>query len=121
MKDDKIQQLLKVYESKMPKGVVLVKKKERFDEVKQAIQDISDLAWDCDESTVIDVYPDDLTGSAVCVKMIANLLVIDMLDKFCEALKKADTFEVYPRDDGYVGIGITFQDVFDAAPPIKKK
>ncbi len=118
-KKDGIDELLAYYEEHMPQNVILVKNHKRYDEVKQAIQDIADFVWDTDDNAKINVNPDDLTGSSICVEIIASLVVIDMIDKFCGALSKANNFEVYPREDGNIGLGIVFEGVFDAAPPKK--
>jgi len=118
-KKDGIDALLAYYEDHMPKNVILVKNHQRYDETKQAIQDIADFVWETDKNAKINVTPDDLTGSSICVEIIASLVVIDMIDKFCDALRKANNFEVYPREDGNIGLGIVFEGVFDAAPPKK--
>ncbi len=118
-KKDGIEAIIAYYEENMPQNVILVKNHKRYDEVKQAIQDIADFVWDTDESAQINVNPDDLTGSSICVEIIASLVVIDMIDKFCNALRKANNFEVYPREDGNIGLGIVFEGVYDPAPPKK--
>lgn len=119
-KKDGVDALLAYYEDHMPHNVVLIKNKQRYDETKQAIQDIADFVWATDDNAIINVNPDGLTGSSICVEIIACLVVIDMIDKFCEALRKANNFEAYPRDDGSIGLGIVFEGVFDAAPPKTK-
>lgn len=121
VKDEKIQELLKVYKELMPEGVVLVKNKERYEEVRSIIQEISDFAWDVCESAEIDIRPDELTGASICMEVVTDLFVVDHMDKFCEALKKANNFEIYPRTDGRVGLGLVFKKVFSPAPPIKSK
>lgn len=116
-KKDGIDALIKFYEDHMPRSVVLVKNKQRYEEIKQAIQDIADFVWNTDKNAIINVTPDDLTGTSICVEIIASLVVIDMVDKFCDALRKANNFEVYPREDGNIGFGLVFENVFDAAQP----
>ena len=81
-KKDGIDALLAYYEDHMPKNVILVKNHQRYDETKQAIQDIADFVWETDKNAKINVTPDDLTGSSICVEIIASLVVIDMIDKF---------------------------------------
>lgn len=119
-KMDEIDALLQYCEAHLPKTVYLVKNKARYDEVKQAIQDIADFVWETDENAKINVAPDELTGTSIGVEIIASLVVIDMVDKFCNALHKANNFEVYPRTDGNVGLGLMFEGVFDPAPPYKQ-
>ena len=120
MDKDSIKQLAKVYESLMPTTIVLAKNKPRFTEAMEAIQKIADLVWDSDEKATINVAPDELTGTSICVNIKTDLFVVDRVMKLCDALCKADTFEVTPLIDGFVGIGITFEKAFVPAPPITK-
>jgi len=117
IKKDEVDSFMEYYKQHMPKTIVLAKNKPRYDEVMKAIEDISNFVWETDSNADIDVYPDDLTGCAMCVKIVASLVVIEMVDKFCEALGKANNFEIYPRTDGNVCLGIVFEDVFKPAPP----
>ena len=113
-----IDALIAIYHKKMPNNVALVKNKERYDEIECAIKDIAELVLCCDSQAKIDISPDELTGSSVCVTISSSLVVIDIVDKFCDALRKADNFEVYPRSDGSIGLGIVFEDAFKSANPL---
>lgn len=119
-KQDEIDALLSYYKDHMPKNVVLTPNHERFNEAEQAVQDIMNFVWETDENAQVNIAPDELTGSSVCVEITASLVVIDMVDKFCSALQKANNFEVYPREDGNIGLGIVFEDVFVPAPTKSK-
>lgn len=112
-----IDRLIEFYQAYMPKNVALVKDKERHVEVEQAIRDVAAFVYESDEQAKITVQPDDLTGSSIIVEIIADLVVIDMVDKFCDALRKADNFEVYAKTNGQVGLGLVFEKVFKPAPP----
>lgn len=97
----------------MPETTYLAKSKERYDEVKQAIQDIADFAWASDNDAKINVIPDGITGTSIGLEIITDFFVVDCLDKFCDALKKGDTFEICPRTDGKFYVNITFECVFE--------
>ncbi len=105
--------LIKILQEKMPETTYLAKNKERYNEVKQAIQDIADFAWASDPTAKINVSPDGITGTSIGLEIITDLFIVDCLDKFCDALRKGDTFEVCPRTDGSVYVNITFEDVFE--------
>lgn len=117
---DEIDRLLEYYVEHMPQNVYLVKNKDRYPLVEQAAREIADMALTCDEDAKIEIYPDDLTGSILCLKITADLFVIDMIDKFCESLKLASTFEACALTDGRVSVSMTFQDAWVPAPPAKK-
>ena len=116
-KKDGIDALLAKLEELLPETAVFVKNKERYDEAQQAIREISDFVWQTDKNAKINVFPDELIGSSLCVEIIASLVVIEMVDKFCDALRKADNFEIYPREDGNIALGLVFEDAWVPAPP----
>ena len=116
---DEIDTILSVLMSHMPQTVYLVKNKQRYAEVEDAIKAIANFVWSVDESAKITAEPDELTGTSICVEVTAGLVVIDMVDKFCEVLQKANNFEIFPKDDGKIGLGIVFEGAFEPAPPHK--
>lgn len=118
---DVVDQLLETYKSLMPKTVYLVKNKQRYDEVVKAICEIASCAVDADRSAKVKISPDPLTGSSLCLEVTASLIVVDLLDKFCSALKKANNFEVLPRTDGFIEFNVVFEDAFVPAPPHGRK
>lgn len=118
---DVVDQLLETYKALMPKTVYLVKNKKRYDEIVKAICEIASCAVEVDSDAKVRISPDALTGSSLCLEVTASLIVVDLLDKFCSALKKANNFEVYPRTDGLLNFNIVFEDAFVAAPPFGSK
>lgn len=114
---DVVDQLLETYKSLMPKTVYLVKNKQRYDEVVKSICEITSCAVFADRSAKVKISPDPLTGSSLCLEVTASLIVVDLLDKFCAALKKANNFEVLPRTDGLIEFNVVFEDAFVPAPP----
>ena len=117
MRNKKLKDLIEFYKTYMPENVALVKNKERHAEVEVAITEIGEFAKSSDPKANITIEPDELTGTSMTLEIVADLIVVDMIDKFCDALKKADNFEVYPRTDGKIGLGVVFENVFKAAPP----
>ena len=111
---DKLIDYLKRY---MPETAVLVKNKGRYEEIMQAIEEISSFAWAISPDASISVAPDELTGSFMTMDIVTDLIVIDQIDKFCAAIKKADNFEVCARTDGKLSFSVVFHDAFVPAPP----
>ena len=109
---DPIDVLLKSYEALMPETAYLKKNPNRYPEVEKAVREIASLALDCDSEAKIEIKPDELTGSSLCLTIVSNLIVIDEIDKFCTSLAKADNFEVCPRTDGTVSLGMCFENAW---------
>lgn len=118
-KKDEIDELLAFYEEHMPKTVYLMKNPDRYPIIENAVKEISEMARACDADAKIKIYPDDLTGSTLCLEITSSLFVIDVIDKFCDALKVANTFEACPLTTGDVSVSMTFQDAWIPAPPKK--
>ncbi len=116
MQNFSLDQLLETYKAFMPKTVYLMKNKKRYDDIVKAVCEIASCAVDVDSDAKVKIFPDDLTGTSLCLQITASLVVIDLLDKFCSALKKASNLEVYPRTDGLIGLGVVFEDAFVPAP-----
>jgi len=118
MRTNTLDNFLTLYKKLMPKCVVLVKNKERYEEVKHATQTLADLILKEDSNAQIDISPDELTGTSISFSAKSNLIVFDKLQDLCNVLKIADTFEICPLTNGQVYIGLTFEKVFRPAPPI---
>lgn len=119
MKRDLIDELLDKYVERMPHTVYLMKNAERYPLIEKAVKEIADMAFLCDSRAKIDIHPDDLTGTTLCLDITASLFVVDMIDKFCDLLKLASTFEACPLTTGDVSVSMTFQDAWIPAPPKK--
>lgn len=116
---DGIDVLLAYYEEHMPETSLLIKNQTRYDEVKEAAQCIIDFVKETDNNAIINMSTDDITGSSICLEITASLIVIDMVDKFCDALRVADNFEVCPKADGSIMLGIVFERMYNTAEPKK--
>lgn len=119
-KDKEIDAIIKCYEEHMPKVAVLKKNTKRYVDVKKAMQDIADFVWETDENAKISVSGDELTGTSALMTITTSLVVIDMIDKFCKALSKADNFEICANENGTITLGIVFEGVCEAAIPASK-
>ena len=116
-----VDNLLEWYKKLMPKTVYLVKNKKRYDEAVKAICEIASCAVDADSDAKVKVSLDPLAGSSLCLEVTTSLIIVDLLDKFCAALKKANNIEVYARTDGLINFNVVFEDAFVAAPPFSSK
>lgn len=114
---DSLDKFVEYLEEIIPDTTYLTKNKKRYDEVKEAIQQIADFAWGVDESADIDVKPDEITGTCMLMTIRTNIFIVDEMDKFCKALQKADTIDAAALDDGRISLGLTFENVFELLPP----
>ena len=112
-----IDELLNYYEGLMPKKAYLMVNKERYPIIVKAVKEICDMASLCDKEAKVDIHPDPLTGTTLCLDITTNLFVIDYIDKFCAALKEATTFEACPLTNGMLSVSMTFQKAWVPAPP----
>lgn len=92
-----LDQLLETYKALMPKTVYLVKNKKRYDEAVKAICEIASCAVDADSDAKVKVSLDPLAGSSLCLEVTTSLIIVDLLDKFCAALKKQTTLKCTPE------------------------
>lgn len=116
---DKIDELLDYYVDHMPRTAYLIKNAERYPLVEKAVREISEIALLCDSDAKITIRPDELVGTTLCLEITSSLFVVDMIDKFCELLKYANTFEACPLTTGDVSVSMTFQDAWIPASPKK--
>ncbi len=115
-KHDEIDALLAVYEELMPKTVYLMRNKERYDEIIQAIKDIRDYISSIESDAKFKVEKDPLVGCHLSLEVTCTLLSIMEVDKFCNAIKKADGIEIVPLTNGDISISFGFQDAYVPAP-----
>lgn len=120
-KIDFLDELISFYEKHMPNKVCLMKNPERYREVEKAINKISDFVLSVDGNAKISAKPDELTGTSLCLEITADLIVVDAIDKFCDAISKADAFEFLPLRNGKVFFGLTFEDTWMPVPPLKEE
>lgn len=72
MKRDLIDELLDKYVERMPHTVYLMKNAERYPLIEKAVREIADMALLCDSCAKIDIHPDDLTGTTLCLDITSS-------------------------------------------------
>ena len=86
----------------------------------QAVRSIASIVnyvkKDCPDA-VAEVYFDELTGTSLCLKIIADELNVYKIRDFCKAIEPANTMCVIPRLDSTVEIGFTYEGVQVPVPP----
>lgn len=117
---DDLDELIEIYDELMPDRVCLMKNPDRYPDVMDAVSEIKRIAKACDKGAKIEITHDDLTGTSLCMDIVADLFTVDAIKEFCNALKKADGFEANPRTDGKIQIGVIFEDAWMPVPPTAK-
>lgn len=78
----------------------------------QAVRSIAQIVRfvkeDCPDAKV-EIAFDDLTGTSLCLTIIADELNIYKIKDFCVAIECADTMCVIPRLDSTIEIGFTYE------------
>jgi len=114
-----IDDLLDYYVEHMPEKVYLMKNPDRYPAIEKAVKEIAEMALICDAEATIDIHPDSLTGSTLCLAITSDIFAIDCIDKFCKSLKEATTFEACAKTNGMLSVSMTFQDAWIPVPPQK--
>lgn len=87
---------------------------------KQAVESINDIITfvksDCEDAEV-SMYFDKLTGTSLCLNIVADELNIYKIKAFCKAIEPATTMCVVPRADGRLEIGFTYEGAKIPLPP----
>jgi beta-lactamase class D len=103
---DELMSLLK----KMPKEHVTMLNLPRYAQALNSINKIVNyVKGDCPDAEV-KVFFDEITGTCLCLEIIADELNIYKIQEFCEAIAPASTFSVTPRLDYMVEIGVTYEE-----------
>lgn len=117
---DALDKLLNFINDNRPETGYLMKNDKKYPAIENAINEITELAKLCDEDCEISIETDEIVGTSVLLSIKTNYFVVDEIDKFCKALKEADTIDVSPLEDGRVEIGLTFQDAYAICPGNKQ-
>lgn len=120
-KIDFLYELISFYNKHMPNKVCLMKNPKRYHEVKKAINKISDFVLSVDGKAKVSAKPDELTGTCLCLEITTDLIVVDAIDNFCDAISKANAFEICSLRNGKVFFGLTFEDAWMPVPPLKEE
>lgn len=71
---------------------------------------------DCPDADVT-VEFDGLTGTTLCLRIIAEELNVYKVNAFCKAIEPANTMDIIPRLDEKLEIGFTYKHVKIPVPP----
>lgn len=104
---------------KMPKQHITMLNLPRYSRAMQSIKKIvAYVKSDCPDADV-EIYFDELTGSTLCLRIIADEFNIYKIKDFCKAIEPANTMSVVPRLDSMVEIGFTYDDAKIPVPPVE--
>ena len=102
---DELMEILK----RMPKQHITMLNMPRYAQAVQSIKKIvAYVKNDCPEAEV-EVFFDELTGTSLCLKIIADEFNVYKIKDFCKAIEPANTMCVVPRLDCTVEIGFTYE------------
>ena len=112
---DAVDELLELLKN-IPKNRVTMLNLPRYSKAIQSIKSIVKYVKDDCPDAEVNVYFDELTGTSLCLTIIADELNVYRVKEFCAAIESASTMCVIPRLDSCVEIGFTFE---DAQVPVK--
>lgn len=77
--------------------------------VQSIIKIVKYIKSDCPDAEA-EVFFDELTGTSLCLKIIADEFNVYKIKDFCKAIEPANTMCVIPRIDSTVEIGFTYEE-----------
>ncbi len=102
---------------KIPQNTVTMLNIPRYGEaIRSANRIIKFVKADCPDAEVTLEF-DGLTGTTLCLRIIADELNVYKTDEFCKAIEPANTMYVIPRLDEKIEIGFTYKQVKIPVPP----
>ena len=115
--EDFLEWLSEVLQNK-PKQYMTMLNIPRYAQAAESIKKIvTFVKKDCPDAE-IKVYFDELTGTSLCLKIIADEFNVYKIKDFCEAIEPANTMDVIPRLDEKLEIGFTYEQAKMPMPPI---
>lgn len=114
---DPLDVLVEFLRENLPDTIYLKTNFARYNEAVEAMRAISDIALDTDDKSRIKAEPDPLLGTSLGLQIKTSIFIVDEMDKFIDALKKADSFEAVALTDGAVEINVGFNNVFYPVKP----
>lgn len=111
-RNDGIDVLLALIEAHMPETVYLVRNKGRYDKIVDAMKKIQDFVASIDDDARFEVSKDQLIGTSIVLDVNCTLLAFTEVDKFCDAIKTADSIDIVALTDGTVKITFGFNDAY---------
>lgn len=102
----------------MPKQHLTMLNAPRYVDALRSINQIASFVKaDCPDAK-IEVYFDELTGTCLCLRIIADEFNVYKVEEFCEAIEPANTMCVVPLADGSLEVGFTYEDAKVPMPPM---
>lgn len=102
---------------KIPKNTVTMLNVPKYGEaIRSANQIIKFVRSDCPDAEATLEF-DGLTGTTLCLRIIADELNIYKIGEFCKAIEPANTMDVIPRLDEKLEIGFTYEGIRIPVPP----
>jgi hypothetical protein len=101
----------------IPKNTVTMLNMPRYMQAIVSVDKIVKLIKDDCPSAKITVEFDELTGTSLCLRIIADEFNVYRIGEFCKAIESADTMDVIPRLDEKLEIGFTYKQVKFPVPP----
>ena len=102
---------------KIPKNTVTMLNVPKYTEAIRSVnQIVKFIKSDCPDAEIT-VEFDGLTGTCLCLRIIADELNVYDISEFCKAIEPASTMDVIPRLDERIEIGFTYKQVKIPVPP----
>ena len=102
----------------MPKQHITMLNTPRYAQAMWSISKIvAYVKSDCPDAKA-KIYFDELTGTCLCLNIIADELNVYKIKDFCDAIESASTMCVVPRLDSTVEIGFTYEGTKIPLPPV---
>lgn len=115
-KPDEIDALISVIEKKMPDTVYLMRNPERYDTIVSAMGELRNYIATIEDDATFKVTRAGLVGEDLALDVTCTLLAISEVDRFCNAIKVADTIDVEPLTNGDLHIVFGFKHAYVPAP-----
>lgn len=114
--NQEIDELLKRYQSKMPKLAYLVKNKSQYETIVKSMEIITSFVKKVSPDAKIEITPGEMDPSAIYYKVLADEVIIENTKDFCAAILNASNIEFYPRNERKLAMSILFNGAYDPAP-----
>lgn len=116
-KKDGIDALLEYYEAHMPETVCLMRNKGRYEEIVKAMSEIKSFIKTIESDAAFEISKDELVGTSLALEVTCTLLSMTEVDRFCKAIRTADSIDITPKTDGNLSVVFGFNDAYVPAPP----
>ena len=113
---DLIKLLISDYERRLPPTVYLVRNGERYQQVIDAMQAIQRFISSVEEDARFEIVKEELIGTTLSLEVKCSVLCMTEVDKFCSAIKKADSIDIVPLSNGTLEVIFSFKNAYTTAP-----